>query len=133
MFHRVMICERDQQCQRILWRENIKEPMKIYIQQVMLFGPKSSPFGSQIVKNKTAEKWSSKYPSAVQALRDFTYMDDVLAIEPTVEKAIETASNCIKILKSINWELLGFQSNSLEVLQSLHSQNVKREAIDIMS
>jgi hypothetical protein len=133
MFHRVMICERDQQCQRILWREKQQDPMQIYIQQVMLFGPKSSPFGSQIVKNKTADKWTYKYPSAVQALRDYTYMDDLLTSEPTVEKAVETATNCIKILKSINWDLVGFQSNSLKVLQGLSSANVKLETIDIMS
>ena len=126
MFHRIFICERDQQCQRILWRRNLCDEMQVYIQQVMLFGPKSSPFVSQFVKNKTADKWQQKYPSAARALRDFTYMDDLLSSEPTKEKAIEVSNQCIEILKSINWQLIGFQSNSLEVLRALIKDHVKQ-------
>lgn len=133
MFHRIMICERDQQCQRILWRQNLEDPIQIYIQQVMLFGPSSSPFGSQIVKNKTADKWLDKYPNAARALKEFTYMDDLLSSEPTAQQAIDIATQCIEILKSINWHLVGFQSNSLEVLQALSKENVKQEAIEIMT
>jgi hypothetical protein len=133
MFHRVFINERDQQCQRIVWRRSLDEPMQVFIQQVMLFGPKSSPFVSQFVKNKTADKFQDKYPSAARALRDFTYMDDLLSSEPTAEKAIEVSTQCIEILKSINWDLIGFQSNSLEVLRALNKDHIKRESIDIMT
>jgi len=133
MFHRIFICERDQQCQRILWRPNQSDPMQVYIQQVMLFGPKSSPFVSQFVKNKTADKWQEMYPSAARALRDFTYMDDLLSSEPTSEMAIEVSTQCIEILKSINWDLIGFQSNSLEVLRALNKNHIKQDSIDIMT
>jgi len=133
MFHRIFINERDQQCQRIVWRRNLNDPMQVYIQQVMLFGPKSSPFVSQFVKNKTADKFQEKYPRAARALRDFTYMDDLLSSEPTAEKAIEVSSQCIEILKSINWDLIGFQSNSLEVLQALNKNHIKQDVIDIMT
>lgn len=133
MFHRIMINERDQQCQRLLFRKNLEEPMQIYIMQVMMFGPKCSPFVSQMVKNKTAEKWMDKCPDAAQALINYTYMDDILTSEPTMEKAIETASQCIKILDSINWHLGSFQSNSVKILQALNKEHVKTELIEIMS
>lgn len=133
MFHRIRICERDQQVQRILWRQNLNEEMQCFIQQSMLFGPKCSPFSSQIVKNITADKYMDKFPDAASALKELTYMDDLITSEPTVEKAVETARNCIDILKSINWQLVGFTSNSLKVLQALSPENVKQEVIDIMS
>ena len=133
MFHRVMINESDQQCQRILFRQNLNDPMQIYIMQVMLFGPKCSPFTSQMVKNRTAHKWLEQYPNAAEALEHYTYMDDILTSEPTAERAISTASQCIEILKSINWHLGSFQSNSLEVLQALNQDHVKTELIEIMS
>lgn len=133
MFHRIKICERDQQVQRILWRENQEKSLQVYIQQVMLFGPKCSPFTSQFVKNKTADKWQCKYPNAVKALKEYTYMDDLLSSEPTIEEAIAVSTQSIEILKSINWQLVGFQSNSAEVLKALSENNVKQEVISIMS
>lgn len=132
MFHRIRICERDQQCQRILWRETTDEPMKVFIQQVMLFGPKSSPFASQIVKNKTAERFASQFPSAAEALKEYVYMDDLLTSEPSIEEALNVSHGCIKILKNIQWDLIGFQSNSTKLLNQLPSSNVKKEIIPIM-
>jgi hypothetical protein len=76
--------------------------MQVFIQQVMLFGPKSSPFGSQIVKNKTADNWMQKYLNATQALKYFTYVDDLLTSEPTEEQTVATTKQNIEILKSIN-------------------------------
>lgn len=133
MFHRVKICERDQQCQRILWRPEVDQPMQVFIQQVMLFGPKCSPFVSQIVKNRTAEKWSHKYPDAAKAITDFTYMDDMLTSETTEDAAINVAEGAIEIFKSINWDLVSFQSNSLEVLQALNPENVKQDLYELMT
>ncbi|XP_070507569.1 uncharacterized protein [Chironomus tepperi] len=133
MFHRIFISEQDQQCQRILWRYNLDDPLQIYIMQVMLFGPKCSPFVSQFVKNKTADKWEARFSKAARALKDFTYMDDLISSEETVEAAVEVATQCIEILKTINWDLVGFQSNSLEVLQALNTENVKRESIEFMT
>ncbi|KAG5678622.1 hypothetical protein PVAND_008279 [Polypedilum vanderplanki] len=133
MFHRIAICERDQQCQRILWRQDDSQQMQTYIMQVMLFGPKSSPFSSQFVKNKTAEKWERIYPDAAYLLKQLTYMDDSLSSEGSVEDAIRVASQAIEILKSINWDLIGFQSNSLELLRALPDNHVKQELIPLLS
>ena len=129
MFNMVKICKRDQQAQRVLYRESADKPMKTYISNVMLFGPTSSPFTSQYVKNKTAEKFMHKYPEAAETLIKFTYMDDVLTSEPNVAKAKQIAINCIEICKSINWQLVSFQSNSTELLKSLPPDAVKKNAI----
>jgi len=131
MFNMVKICPRDQQCQRVLFRESCDLPMKTYISTVMLFGPTSSPFTSQYVKNKNAEKWIDKYPDAAKTLADFTYMDDVLTSEPTVEKALQVAKQCIEICNAINWKLIAFQSNSRELLESLPPSVVKLDAIPL--
>jgi hypothetical protein len=131
MFNMVKICERDQQCQRILFRESTDQPMKTYISTVMLFGPTSSPFTSQYVKNMNAKKWIDKYPDAARTLMDYTYMDDVLTSEPTVEKALLVANQCIEICDAINWKLIAFQSNSKELLESLPPNAVKQEAIPL--
>ncbi|XP_070505333.1 uncharacterized protein [Chironomus tepperi] len=133
MFHRIKISPRDQQCQRILWRESSDQPMQIFIQMVMLFGPNCSPFCSQYVKNKIADKYIEKFPNAANALKSYTYMDDLLTSEPTVKKAIEVATQSIAILKTINWDLIGFQSNSTEFLKALPESHIKREIMPLMT
>lgn len=133
MFRRIKISLRDQQCQRLLWREFFDDHLQIFIQESMLFGSNCSPFCSHFVKNKTTDKFSNEYPDAAHALKSFTYMDDLLSSETSVEKAIKVAKQSIKILKSINWELIGFQSNSVELLRSLPQSHVKHELIPKMN
>ncbi|KAG5684649.1 hypothetical protein PVAND_013867 [Polypedilum vanderplanki] len=75
----------------------------------MLFGPSSSPFTSQLVKNKVAKEWMDKYPEAADTIINFMYMDDALMSTDSLVKAKDIAFGCIEILKSINWDLIGFQ------------------------
>ncbi|KAG5667367.1 hypothetical protein PVAND_015350 [Polypedilum vanderplanki] len=132
MYHRVHICPRDQQVQRILWRESDDKPMKIYIHQRMLFGPASSPFTSQLVKNKTADQWMDRHPEAAETIKSFTYMDDTLTSAKTVKQATDIAQGCIEILKSIDWDLVSFQSNSRELLKSLPHTHIKKELVELL-
>lgn len=132
MFHMMRLTPRDQQCQRILYRERHNEPMKTLILSVMSFGPTSSPFTSQYVKNWNADRWKEVYPVAADTLKHYTYMDDVLTSESTLPIAIETAKQCIKICDDIGWKLTNFQSNSVELLQALPESNVKKDLIPLL-
>jgi hypothetical protein len=133
MFHRMSICLRDQQCQRLLWREDPDKPMKTLILSVMAFGPTCSPFVSQFVKNWNADRYAHKYPEAARALKESVYMDDFAGSAPNVRDASKLANQLIEICKAINWNLLSFQSNSIDFLKSLPGNNVKKEIIPIMS
>lgn len=133
MFHRIKVCLRDQQCQRILFRENPSQPVKTLILDVMAFGPTCSPFVSQFVKNWNAENWKQKYPEAAQTIISQMYMDDIITSEPSVEIAISRALECIEICKHINWNLISFQSNSLEFLKALPGEHVKQELMPILA
>lgn len=133
MFLQIYICARDQQCQRILWREDDSKPMKIYVLERMLFGPKCSPFTSQYVKNKRAEQFVDKFPEAARTIIENTYMDDVLSSETSVDKAVSIALQCIEIFKSMNWDLVGFQSNSTEFLRKIPEEHIKKDLIPLLS
>jgi hypothetical protein len=132
MFHRIKINLRDQQCQRILWRESSESEMKIFIMTSMLFGPTCSPFQSQFVKNWIAAQWQYKYPRACEKIQQFMFMDDLLTAEETEDEAYEIAIQCIEIFKSINWELVAFQSNNVNLLKRLPNTNVKQEMIPLL-
>ena len=98
----------------------------------MLFGPKSSPFTSQFVKNATAESWKEKYPEAAEAIIHSMYMDDLLTSVSSLSKATSIAKQCIEIFDSINWKLISFQSNSVEFLKSLPVTNTVQDTIPLL-
>lgn len=123
MFMQMKICERDQQVQRVLWRESMNEDFRIFVFTSMLFGPVSSPFTSQWVKNETADRFMGIYPKAADTIKSAMYMDDLLTSEKSLNEAIAVAKQCIEIFESINWKLIQFQSNSVEFLKSLPEAN----------
>jgi hypothetical protein len=107
--------------------------MRTLILNAMAFGPSSSPYTSQYVKNWNAENWSSQYPEASKVIQDLVYMDDLIASEPTVDRAVQIATQCIEIFKHINWNLIAFQSNSVEFLKLLPTTNVKKDLFPILA
>lgn len=133
MFHRIHINLRDQQCQRVLFREDHSKPMNTLILKVMAFGPTCSPFVSQFVKNWNADRFATKYPVASKTIKELMYMDDLISSESSVSNAVQTALQCIEICKSIDWNLISFQSNSIEFLNSIPGTHVKKDLIPIMS
>lgn len=132
MFLQVKIREEDQQCQRFLWRDcdQSKEPT-ILIMDSMCFGPTDSPAKAQFVKNFHAEKYRERFPEACEALKNSTYVDDYFNSHPTVEKAIQVSNDAIQICADMKFDLVGFQSNSLEVLKALPQKNVKEVLVDL--
>lgn len=132
MFMRIKINLRDQQVQRVIWRERPEDEMRVFIVSSMLFGPTCSPFSSQFVKNHVADQFKGDFPEAAKIIKDLMYMDDLLTSVDKVNEAIEVAQQCIEIFKSINWHLVAFQSNSLEFLKALPQANVKQDMIPLL-
>lgn len=131
MFMRMKINLRDQQCQRVIWRECEQDEMRVFIFTSMLFGPSCSPFASQYVKNHVADLWKANYPDAANIIKELMYMDDLLTSESSIDKAVAVAKQCIEIFDSINWKLVSFQSNCLKFMRALPECHVKQDMIPI--
>ncbi|KAG5685109.1 hypothetical protein PVAND_014307 [Polypedilum vanderplanki] len=133
MFPRIKIDPKDQNCQRILWRENLDEPMQIFIFSSMLFGPSSSPFQSQFAKNWIADQFKDKYPSTSESIKTEVYMDDWFSSAATTESAINRIREGIEIFAAARMQLVGIQSNSPELLSAIPIENVKKELIPLIT
>jgi len=132
MFMQMKVCMRDQQVQRIMWRESMNDEFRIFVFTSMLFGPTSSPFTSQWVKNETAERFMGIYPKAAETIKSYMYMDDLLTSEKSLSEAVLVAKQCIKIFDSMNWKLIQFQSNDVNFLKSLPETNARQEIIPLL-
>ena len=134
MFHQIAITEEDQQCQRFLYRDgdDSQEP-QIYVMQRMMFGPTCSPSCAQFVKNTHASKYLDKMPEAATALIKFTYVDDYFNSHKTVEEALKVTNEAFNICDNMGFDLLGVQSNSLDLLKRLPKVKVKSSLVSIDS
>ena len=132
MFHRVKIRLEDQQCQRFLWRfgDTSKEPT-IFVCSSMTFGLTSSPTTAQLVKNMHALKYIDTKPEAVDALIKGTYVDDYTNSHDSIQEAITITNDAINIMAKISFDLVGFQSNTLEVLKKIPATNVKPSIVSM--
>jgi hypothetical protein len=132
MYMQMKMCERDQQVQRVIWRESMNDDFRVFVFQSMLFGPTSSPFTSQWVKNETADRFMGIFPEAAETIKSKMYMDDLLTSEKSLAQAIKIALQSIEIFKSMNWDLIQFQSNNIEFLKALPQENVSKEALPLL-
>ncbi|XP_073827967.1 uncharacterized protein isoform X1 [Musca autumnalis] len=120
MFHRVKIRDQDQTAQRFLWRggDSTRAP-DIYIMSAMIFGSACSPCSAQYVKNLNAENYFDSEPRAYKAIVDCHYVDDFVDSFDTMAEALSVTRSVIRIHKEANFELRGFISNSVDLLESL--------------
>lgn len=126
MFNRIKIIENDQQCQRFYFNcsNKLGDP-DTYIFEAMAFGPTCSPACSQAVKNDCARRHEHLFPEASTAIINYTYVDDYLNSHDSLQDAINTSKQVIKIFKEGGFNLRNFISNSSELLAALPRENVK--------
>lgn len=119
MFLSIGIRECDRRFQRILYRFSPQEPLKVYEFNRVVFGLKSSPFHAlRTIKQLAADEGDS-YPKARDIIGFGLYMDDFVYSIPDEDEGISTASEMIGLMKSGQFELVKWTSNSQTVLNSI--------------
>ena len=127
MYHRVLIPLEDQHVHRFLWRNmETSRPPDTYVMNVLTFGDKPAPAMAQIALKKTAEERENINPRAAQAVKDNTYMDDILDSVNTVQEAEELSSDIDDVLASGGFKVKEWRSN-----EDLSKNNVTQETEEI--
>ncbi|XP_058456830.1 uncharacterized protein LOC131434192 [Malaya genurostris] len=128
MFHQVGIREQDQHCQRFLWRNgdsNVNPDT--FVMKVMTFGACCSPSSAQYVKNLNAQRFTSRFPRAVDAIIHKHYVDDLLASVETIEEAVQLAKEIHFIHAQGGFEIRNWLSNSITVLQKMNQHQTEEK------
>ena len=112
MYHRVLIPLEDQCVHRFLWRNlEIDRPPDTYVMKVLTFGDKPAPAMAQVALRKTAEEGECENPRAAQAIKDNSYMDDILDSVTTNEEATRLTKAIDDVLEKGGFLVKGWQSN----------------------
>ncbi len=120
MFHQVTLKKEDWPSQTILYRGSQRdcEPQEYYM-TVLFFGAASSPCSAIFAKNMNAEEFRNQYPAAVDAIINNFYMDDYLGSTKSEEEAIELRQQITAIHESGGFQIVKWNSNSQQVLDSI--------------
>jgi hypothetical protein len=87
MYRQINIHPEDRRYHKILWRENINDPIKTYKLNTVTYGTASAPYLAIRTLQQLAQDEEQNYPIGARALeRDF-YVDDLLTGKNTLEKA----------------------------------------------
>ena len=90
-------------------------PPDTYVIQRVSFGDKPSGTIATVALRKTAEMGEDRYPEVTQAIKENTYMDDIIESVPTKEKATKLAKDIEALLDEGNFKMKEWISNVLLV------------------
>ncbi|XP_070509166.1 uncharacterized protein [Chironomus tepperi] len=133
MFHQIMMRQVDRDSLRFIFRSSPNEKIKILRMRVMIFGSKSSPITSQYIKNEVTKGYEDKHPAAVRAIRDLTYVDDVVTSVNDLKCGQELIYDIRNILSTGGFDLVKLKSNEPKILEkirkNLTSEDLKDEKL----
>lgn len=122
MYRQVWVAPHQRHLQRILWRSNNSDQVRIYNLNTVTFGLTSSPFLAIRCLRELANECAMSNPIASNVISHSFYVDDLVSGADSVEEAIKICNDVSNILKSGGFELRKWNSNSNEVLKELHCQ-----------
>ncbi|XP_062713943.1 uncharacterized protein LOC134290763 [Aedes albopictus] len=130
MFHQVNMRRVDQQCQRIFWPDEDGE-LSVYVLCVMTFGACCSPSCAQYIMNINADRFTDKYPAAVETIHKKHYVDDMLDSVETDDEAITLAKDVKLIHAAGGFEIRNWLSNSKRVMTALNENSTADKDMDL--
>ena len=115
MYKQVNIAHDQRNLQRILWRWNTKEPIRVFNLNTVTYGMASSSFLAIRCLQEIALQMQTNYPTASSTiLKDF-YVDDLLTGSQTVEDLKHLKEDISSILNHANFKLRKWKSNAAEL------------------
>lgn len=132
MFLQVAVPENQRDYLRFLWwPQGTTEPPKEYRMTVHLFGATSSPSCANYALHRTAEDYGACSREASETIRNNFYVDDVLKSVEDEDTAIRLLNDLKDVCAKGGFNLTKFNSNSIEVLQSVPQQERAKEVKDL--
>ncbi|XP_058817777.1 uncharacterized protein LOC131681087 [Topomyia yanbarensis] len=112
MYRMVMVQPADQRLQRILWRDSVSEPVRMFQLTTVTYGTASAPYLATKCLQRLAEDGVESFPRAARALKEDFYIDDMLSGADNIEDGKELTREMIELTNSGGFTLRKFWSNA---------------------
>ncbi|XP_058810258.1 uncharacterized protein LOC131675343 [Phymastichus coffea] len=111
MFRCIKIHKDDLIFQKILWRNDFSELMRVFALTTVTQGTASAPYLAARTLHQLAIDEGGRYPQAAEVLKNDFYMDDLLTGTDTLEAALELKQQLTDLLKLAGFKLHKWASN----------------------
>ncbi|XP_054713437.1 uncharacterized protein LOC129222899 [Uloborus diversus] len=119
MYRQIRIAEEDQDYQRIVWRNNQDEPLKIFRLNTVTYGTSAAPFLALRTLHQLCDDEKENFPIASELSRTHFYVDDLLCGAASVGEARSIIPEMIKFMESGGFPLRKWSCNYPEVIENL--------------
>ncbi|XP_062715999.1 uncharacterized protein LOC134291796 [Aedes albopictus] len=114
------------------WKDSDEDDNpSVYTMLVLPFGVSCAPSIAQYVKNTNAKRFAEEHPTAVHAIVDQHYVDDMLVSVEGEQEAIDLAKNVRSIHAEAGFEMRNWISNCPRVLEALEEQQTEEKDLNI--
>ncbi|XP_055622240.1 uncharacterized protein LOC129765829 [Toxorhynchites rutilus septentrionalis] len=118
MYRQIRVHPNDTHYQRIFWRENSSDPVKVLELTTITYGTASAPFQATRCLIQLAKEEESNFPIASNIIRKDCYVDDVISGADTFEEANEAINQLRRMLAKGGFPICKWCSNSTQLLHN---------------
>ncbi|XP_076649206.1 uncharacterized protein LOC143356978 [Halictus rubicundus] len=116
MYRQIKVQDSDAIYQKILWRENEHEAIRVFKLTTVTQGTAPAPFLAARTLHQLSSDERSKYPQAAAILKNDFYVDDLLSGAATVQEALKIKNQLVELLKLGGFQLHKWASNKPELI-----------------
>ncbi|KAL0860231.1 hypothetical protein ABMA27_010538 [Loxostege sticticalis] len=121
MYRNIFIHPTQQHLQCVFWRDSPHKPLKTYQLTTLSFGLKCAPYLATRCLKQLADENRESFPVASSVITSDFYMDDLIHGSYSDLELAETAVQIDNILRSANFILRKWKSNSQMVLNKVNN------------
>lgn len=119
MYRQIMVDEKHQPYQRILWRDSPHEAIQDYQLRTVTFGTAAAPYLAIKTLHQLATDEMQQHPIGSRTIKHDFYVDDLLSGADTVDTAIEKQQQVISVLQSGGFQIRKWSSNHHQVTEHM--------------
>lgn len=127
MYRMVLIDEAQQCLQKIYWRTDPNEELKIYKLNTVTYGTRSAAYLAIRCLKQLALEFEDRYPEACKIILRCFFVDDLLFGTDNVECAVRLSQEVAYILETAGFLLRKWKSNSSEVVEQITGRSPSSE------
>lgn len=125
MYRQILVKREHQDMQRIVWREDVNQPIQHFRLKTVTYGTSSAPYQAVKTIQRLADDEAHRFPEASNIVRNDVYVDDCLSGADSVEEAIKIKNQLLQLLSAGGFRLLKWSSNSRHLLETLPEDHVE--------
>ncbi|KAL0832508.1 hypothetical protein ABMA28_000724 [Loxostege sticticalis] len=129
MYRQILISPKYRVLQNILWRESPNDDLKCIQLQTITYGLTSSAFLATRCLIELARIHGARYPLAAEALKNNTYIDDVIVGAASSADAILLKQELIELLRLGGFELHKWCSNDINALSDIPQEKLSFDSV----